>query len=175
VLLHDPEFLMLDEPTLGLDPAGVAEMREIFRSLNARDVTLLFSSHQLAEMERVCDRIILMNGGQVVAAGRQEELISEAQRKRMISVETAEDARDWLDGINEKPGVRSAMIDGDGRVVLTLDDFVGISETVRRAQASRIVTDCGLTVLNVTAGTPSLEELFLQLTARDDTAGNLGG
>ena len=65
-LLHRPEFLILDEPTLGLDPIGVADMRAIFREMKAEGVTLLFSSHQLAEMERVCDRVIFMRQGRVV-------------------------------------------------------------------------------------------------------------
>ncbi len=74
VLLSRPELLILDEPTLGLDPAGVGEMRDILLRLKADGVAILFSSHQLAEMERVCDRIVLMNAGRVIADGARADL-----------------------------------------------------------------------------------------------------
>ncbi len=90
VMLHEPEFLILDEPTLGLDPTGVADLRTIFREMRDQGTTLLFSSHQLAEMERICDSVIFLLDGRVVAQGRPADLLPGVADDLAMSVELFE-------------------------------------------------------------------------------------
>ncbi|WP_136443829.1 ABC transporter ATP-binding protein [Pacificoceanicola onchidii] len=165
-LLHDPEFLVLDEPTLGLDPVGLAEMRAIFQDLNTRGVTLLFSSHQLAEMEKICDRVILMQSGRIVAAGRPRALLPGGDGAASVSVELFEDASECRSRIAALPGVTRADLDSQGRLALSMTPPVQGELRDLRARVSRLLTSTGFTVLNITSGDASLEELFLQLTTK---------
>lgn len=162
VLMHDPEFLMLDEPMLGLDPAGVAEMRDIVRDLNGRGVTLLFSSHQLAEMERICDRIILMESGKIIASGRQKDLLPDHTGGALVA-EIDEPADQYLDHIRSLPGFETAVLDGRGRIVVHAENSAK-TQPITRADASKSLIRIGLTVLSITNNLQSLEEVFLRLT-----------
>jgi ABC-type multidrug transport system ATPase subunit len=162
VMLHEPEFLLLDEPTLGLDPGGVADMRAIFLEMKGQGVTLLFSSHQLAEMERVCDSVIFMQRGRVIAAGRPADLLPPAEGA--VSVELHEPVAEWLAAIAALPGVVHARVSGAHRAELILS---GAGGRDARACLSRALIGLGLTVLSVGGAAPTLEDLFLGLAARE--------
>ncbi len=164
VLLHEPEFLVLDEPTLGLDPNGVADMRQIFREMKAEGVTLLFSSHQLAEMERVCDRVIFMDRGRVVAEGRQEEILPALGLDDALAVEVFEPLAGYLHAIRAVAEVASAEASGEFAVNVVLRE--GGEPRSRRAMLAQRLGALGLTVLSVGRGNRSLEDVFLALTAR---------
>lgn len=89
-LIHDPEVLILDEPTAGLDPNQIAEIRDLIRTIG-REKTVLLSSHILAEVEATCDRILIINKGKIVADGTPENLRKKAQGQEMLKL-TIEDA-----------------------------------------------------------------------------------
>jgi ABC-2 type transport system ATP-binding protein len=95
-LVGSPRLLFLDEPTSALDPAGRRTVRELLEEIRGRGISVLLNSHLLSEVELVCDRVVILLDGQVVTAGRPDELV----RPRGIEVETDE-------------GVR--LIDGAGR------------------------------------------------------------
>jgi ABC-type multidrug transport system ATPase subunit len=160
-ILHKPEFLILDEPTLGLDPQGVVEMRDILREMRATGTTLFFSSHQLAEMERICDRVAFMREGRVVAAGRPAELIPAGEGA--LEVELYEVVGPALDAIRGLARVADAREAGMHRAEIVLAD--GHAGDIRgsRAALSRDLAGLGLTVLSIGAATPTLETLFLAL------------
>lgn len=162
VMLHQPKLLILDEPTLGLDPNGVAEMRTIFREMKADGVTLLFSSHQLAEMERVCDSVIFMNAGQVVASGKQTELIPPNNAEQFLTVELFEPAAEHLTAIRQIDGFGTVRESGTNQIQLMLALDGNMRD--RRAHVAKALTAKGLTVLSVNSASPSLEDLFLGLT-----------
>jgi ABC-2 type transport system ATP-binding protein len=164
VLLHAPEFLVLDEPTLGLDPNGVADMRQIFREMKAEGVTLLFSSHQLAEMERVCDRVIFMDRGRVVAEGRQDEILPALGLDDALAVEIFEPVAGYLHAIRAMAEVESAESAGEFAVNVVLRE-AGEPRS-RRAMLAKRLGALGLTVLSVGRGNRTLEDVFLALTAR---------
>ncbi len=84
-LIHDPEVLILDEPTAGLDPNQIVEIRELIKKIG-REKTVLLSSHILAEVEATCDRIMIINKGAIVADGTSEELRKQAQGKEILRV-----------------------------------------------------------------------------------------
>jgi ABC-2 type transport system ATP-binding protein len=98
-LLGDPELLILDEPTNGLDPAGMQEMRVLIRSLSEeKDKTVFLSSHLLHEVEQVCDRVLILNKGQVIAQGKVKELLRQAHALK-LRIEQAEKAAEVLSGL----------------------------------------------------------------------------
>jgi ABC-2 type transport system ATP-binding protein len=85
-LIHDPEVLILDEPTTGLDPNQIVEIRELIKKIG-REKTVLLSSHILAEVEATCDRIIIINNGKIVADGTSEELRKQAQGAEILKIQ----------------------------------------------------------------------------------------
>lgn len=171
VMLHEPEFLVLDEPTLGLDPNGVADMRQTFREMKAEGVTLLFSSHQLAEMERVCDRVIFMDRGRVIAQGRQDEILPALGVQDALAVEVFEPVAGRLDAIRALAEVESAEASDEFAVTVVLTDAAPADPRARRALLAQRLATLGLTVLSVGRGSRSLEDVFLALTARGKAMG----
>lgn len=116
-MVHDPELLVLDEPFSGLDPTGVDVLADVLRG-EARDrgVPVVFSSHQLELVERLCDRVVLIDRGRVIADGAIEDLRA-SRARRLLRVEVTGAPADWYDAV---PGVRADGLEGPG-VVLELD------------------------------------------------------
>jgi ABC-2 type transport system ATP-binding protein len=150
-LLKDPELLLLDEPTNGLDPAGMAEMREFIRALGAGGRTVVLSSHLMGEVEQVCDRVGVIRAGALVAEGTVEELRGRAGLR--VRAEPAADAArviGALDGVESVTRV-------DGRLAVAVD--------VQRAPAiNRALVEAGVEVSELYAEKASLEHVFLELT-----------
>lgn len=171
VMLHRPEFLMLDEPTLGLDPNGVADMRAIFREMKSDGVTLLFSSHQLAEMERVCDSVVFMREGEVIAAGRPSEIAPVGWGHGGLQVEFFEPVASALQAISTILEISDARQVGPQHVRFHLKACPGEARAAR-ARAVGLLSAAGLTVLSVNADMPTLEDVFLGLTRPEFSAGH---
>jgi len=150
-LLKDPELLILDEPTNGLDPAGMAEMRELIRGLGRGDRTVLLSSHLMTEVEQVCDRVGVIRRGTLVAEGTVEELRSRPHlRVRAEPLAEAERLVASLPGIE-----RVAVVDGVLRVA---------TDPAGAATINRILVGAGVDVSELSVERASLEEVFLDLT-----------
>jgi ABC-2 type transport system ATP-binding protein len=165
-MLHDPEFIILDEPTLGLDPAGVRDIRETILKMNRGGVAFLFSSHQLAEMERICDRIILMNAGQVVAEGPRESVTASLQAYSTLLIEVDHVPTDLVSALTAHDRITSCDILGPTQLKLGLAEGLdGEGRHAMRIEVSRIAALAGAAVLSVTLDTPTLEEAFLKLTS----------
>jgi ABC-2 type transport system ATP-binding protein len=150
-LLKDPELLILDEPTNGLDPAGMAEMREFIRSLGRDGRTVLLSSHLMGEVEQVCDRVGVIRAGALVAEGTVDEL-----RGRSGLRVRAEPAGAAARVIGALPGVEGVSR-VDGRLDVTVDP-------VQAAAINRALVEAGLDVTELYAAKASLEDVFLELT-----------
>ena len=150
-LLKDPDLLILDEPTNGLDPAGMAEMRTFIRGLGQQRRTVLLSSHLMAEVEQVCDRAGVISRGALVKEGTVDELRgSDALR---VVAEPQEQARQLIEGLAEVEAV--ATIDGALRVTT---DPSGAPAINRR------LVEAGIAVSELGPDRASLEEVFLELT-----------
>ena len=120
-LVHRPDVLILDEPFSGLDPVGVDALTGVLRGeAEGRGVPVVFSSHQLELVERLCDRVVLIDHGRIVAAGTIEELRSSRERRR-LRVQVAGAPDEWYDAI---PGVRLVEDTPNDGVVLDIDDDV---------------------------------------------------
>jgi len=167
-LIHDPEVLVLDEPTAGLDPKQITETRELIRSL-AGDHTIVLSTHILPEVAQTCGRVVIINKGKVVAIDSPENLTHELKGAAALYVQVGgrQDATSLLSGV---AGVRTVTI-ADRH-----DDFMGYeieSEPHRdiRTDVARAVVGGGLGLLELRPMRMSLEEIFLQLTTEDQPAG----
>jgi ABC-2 type transport system ATP-binding protein len=150
-LLKDPELLVLDEPTNGLDPAGMAEMRDFIRSLGEGGRTVLLSSHLMGEVEQVCDRVGVIRDGALVAEGTVDEL-----RGRTALRVRAEPVAEALRVIGAVPGVE-AVTRVDGRLDVAVD-------TARAPAINRALVEAGIEVSELYAEQASLEHVFLELT-----------
>jgi ABC-2 type transport system ATP-binding protein len=150
-LLKDPELLILDEPTNGLDPAGMAEMREFMRSLGKGDRTLVLSSHLMSEVEQVSDRVGVIRDGSLVAEGTVEELRGRAGLR--LRVEPIAAAARLL---GKLPGV-DAVTNAGGVIDLAVD-------TARAPAINRALVEAGIDVAEIYRRQASLEDVFLELT-----------
>jgi len=161
-IVHDPEVLVLDEPTEGLDPNQIVQIRELIRSL-AGQHTIILSSHILSEVQNTCDHIIIVHGGRVVQQGSYEELVQHMQSGRLYRLRVARDASRLaatLAAAGNLVGVRAAD-DDEQALEFGLTKDVGdeaLDEVVRHT------VDGGHGLRELAAKTKSLEEVFFQLT-----------
>jgi len=150
-LLKDPELLILDEPTNGLDPKGMADMRAIIRRVGHGERTVLLSSHLLGEVEQVCDRVGVIHKGELLTEGTVDEL--RGSTGILVKVEPIEEAREIAAGLT---GVERAQIE-DGMLVLDTDPE-------RAAEINARLVSEGLRVSELKPVERSLEDAFLELT-----------
>jgi ABC-2 type transport system ATP-binding protein len=153
-LLKDPELLILDEPTNGLDPAGMFEMRRLVRSLGRGRRTVVLSSHLMGEVEQICDRVGVIRGGALVAEGTVEEL--RGRPRLRVRAEPAARAADLLAAL---PGVED-VTRTDGLLAVTADGS-------RAAAINRVLVQAGVAVSELAPERASLEDVFLELTGGD--------
>ena len=150
-LVHRPRVLILDEPASGLDPAQRVEIRELVRELSVGDVTVILSTHVLPEVEAICDRVIILHQGHIVAEDSVETL---AGAGTSIRVRVARPSPDLVSAIEGIDGVGAVLADEDGLY------RIGAANDVREQVAAAAVP-YGLLELG---GQRALEDVFLQLT-----------
>lgn len=159
-LLSDPALLILDEPVNGLDPAGIHEMRGLIRSFADEGRTVFLSSHLLDEVQRLCDRVAVVDAGRVVAAGATEDLAG----ADTLIVEVA-DARAAAAVLDRLPVVRSLDTAGERVLRVRVSDLGQATALVGRELAV-----AGVAVHRLEAAPASLEQAFLELTGRTGDA-----
>src|ERR1700712_3314286 len=150
-LLKNPELLILDEPGNGLDAAGIREIRELIRRLGASGVTVLLSSHQLGEVQQVCDRVAIMSHGQVIASGSVAELLA-AKSTGDVRVRLADPI----------PG--RDVLQRAGFTVTSLDDAWRVTGVGDPTVVTRTLAEAGLYLSELSPITADLESVFLDLT-----------
>jgi ABC-2 type transport system ATP-binding protein len=170
-LVGDPAVVFLDEPTLGLDPAGQAQvLRMVERIARERGVTVVLSTHMLAEVEEICTRVLILNRGRVVADGTVAEVARRAAAPRRGRFRVPVDLRGRAVGVLERArGVADAR-PADGRadsVTVTLDEDpgIGVAPHVRVDAAARALAEAGIPVLAFELDGARLSEAFLSMTA----------
>ena len=162
-LLGSPKFLILDEPTVGLDPTQVMEVRRLIQDL-AREHTIIFSTHILAEVTAVCERVVIINKGQIRAVDTIEHLESTVGGDLRLCMKVEGEITKITDIIRNTEGVRSVdEVEFDSQGVNAFTVTVE-SEAVRKPLMSRLIAeDC--MVLEITSVKSSLEDVFVKLTA----------
>lgn len=166
-ILGDPELVILDEPTVGLDPAQIIEIRQLIRELG-REHTVILSSHILTEVSEVCDTILIISGGRLVGTGSPEELARQMQRRPVLEITVAgadeAAARTALESVE---GVSvTGITAGEGSLTCTLE-LTGEGDL--RPALSMALAGAGLPVLGMTEHRMSLEDVFLELTGGETT------
>lgn len=158
-LVHDPALLILDEPTNGLDPAGMLEIRQLIRHLAEQEgKTIMLSSHLLHEVEQVCDRVLILNQGQTIARGRVDELLEQGGHIE-IRIAQAEQAAAVLRGLDWVSGVQ--LRDG----VIFVD-----APAERAAELTAALAAQGLYLHGLKVTERSLESYFLDVTGNSQQA-----
>ena len=167
-LLHDPPVLILDEPTAGLDPNQITQVRSLIRELGGEH-TVLLSSHILPEVERTADRVLILARGEVVAQGTPEELRGQAAAGSRVVVEARASVSRLKELLSPLQGVESVAGAGGeggwGRVIITPRGRADPREAVASAMAG-----AGVTVRELSREAASLEAFFVQITAGDAAA-----
>jgi ABC-2 type transport system ATP-binding protein len=164
-LVHDPDVLILDEPTSGLDPRQIIGIRNLIRDL-AKTKTIIFSSHILAEINAVTDRIAIIHEGRIVADGKAHELRERARKTNRTSVELSQANGDAQTALRQISGVTSVepAPGAPGWIV-----SAPLGRDVRR-EISDLARARGWTLLELHTETPTLEEAFIELTGKEAAA-----
>lgn len=160
-LLHRPEVLILDEPTIGLDPGQVVEVRELIRSIG-KERTVLLSTHLLNEAQNLCDRVLIINKGKIVAEDTTENLQARLLGAERVIVRVRGEADELASSIKTVKGVRKVETLEDGGV-----EFEFASGKDLRPEVARQVIGDGYDLLELRPLGMSLEEIFLELTGNE--------
>jgi len=155
-LLKDPRLLILDEPTNGLDPAGIREIRDTVRTLGESGVTVLLSSHILAEVQQVCTSATIIGNGRMLASGKVDDLLGALTSYKVV-VEKRAEALD----------ARTALAAAGFVVQPPVDGSVLHVETDRPAQVTETLAEVGIYLSELSPVRADLETVFLDLTAAD--------
>jgi len=165
-LVHDPEVIILDEPTVGLDPKQIIEVRHLIKGL-AGSHTIILSTHILPEVSMTCDRVVIINRGRIAAIDTPANLTTQLKGVQNVLLEVAADQNAVSAAVREIPGVRKVTAEpagGNGRVALMVE--VSSGQDVRSQIAARIVGR-GWPLYELRGVNLSLEEIFLELTTED--------
>ena len=167
-LVGNPPVIIFDEPTVGLDPKQIIEIRNLIRSLG-KNHTVVLSTHILSEVQSVCDRIIIINEGKIIADEKTENITQAVDQNRRWNVKIAGPQREVLAALGAIPGVTSVELTGERE----LDSYVYRLETERNADVRKplfyAMAEKNWPILGLEAVGMNLEEVFVRITER---AGN---
>lgn len=160
-LIHNPSVLILDEPTIGLDPAQIIEIRSIIREL-AREHTVILSTHILPEVTATCQRVIIISEGKIVAVDTYENLSQRVGTRKRIHLKVRSPGPAFVDRLMAVDGVLNVEAEEDGayRVESPTDRDL-------REEVARVAVESGVGLLELAGVSVSLEEVFLRLTTEE--------
>ncbi len=162
-LLHDPAVLLLDEPTVGVDPQSRNAIFALLEDLKSRGKALLYTTHYMEEAERLCDRIVIMDHGRILAEGTAASLSEKlaAPARLCAQISGAPEGSAWIEEVRSVPGVRGVSWE-NGRLVADLADVTAHLPGVLEALRAR-----GVRLSSLSTEGPGLEAVFLALTGRE--------
>ncbi|MBC7119659.1 MAG: ABC transporter ATP-binding protein, partial [Methanobacteriaceae archaeon] len=150
-LVHDPPILILDEPTMGLDPATAASIRELIRELKG-DKTMILCTHYMEEADYLCDRVAILNQGRILDVGTPRELKSKIKGDLILEIGLVDPSRVDLNPIKIE-GVKNIRLDGD-RLEISLED---------RSIIPAVIGGLGGNVYSVNTKETSLDDVFIEM------------
>lgn len=159
-LLHEPELLIMDEPTVGIDPQSRNHILETIKQLNDRGMTIIYTSHYMEEVEFLCDRIYIMDEGVVIADGTKEELVESVKKERKIVVEFDQNAEEVCHKFESIEMVDQVVCEKNMMTVLTTS-----KEGIMR-QIIEMASEANVEIVSIDVEKPNLESVFLQLTGK---------
>ena len=162
-LLNNPSVLILDEPTIGLDPSQIIEIRRLIQDLR-EDRTILLSSHILPEVAQLCQRVIIINKGEIVATDSPANLTSQLQKTAKIVLEVSGPSQALEQGIKNMAGVEKVSVESNGtsRFVIETDP-----SREMRSQIAAMAIEKGCGLLELRSIQLSLEDIFMQLVTEE--------
>lgn len=168
-ILHRPEVLILDEPTIGLDPAQIIEVRNLIREIG-KEHTVMLSTHILTEVQQVCNRVIIINKGRIVAEDTPAGLQARLSGADRVRVKVKGDASDLLPFITPIQGVLTADVDNDNALEISM-----LAGQDARPEIARQVVKHKFDLLEMQTASLSLEDIFMQLTQDEPSRPSLDG
>jgi ABC-2 type transport system ATP-binding protein len=170
-LVGSPPVLILDEPTVGLDPRQIIEIRNVIKELGKKS-TVILSSHILPEVQAVCERILVINNGVIVADGATETLTSNIEGKHQLQLRVEGSPEAVLPVIKNLPGVVFAEVQGEGEPGAWDYTVESRKELDLRRDLMTALTSSGFVVLQMKAAALSLEEVFIKLVTNEEAPEN---
>jgi gliding motility-associated transport system ATP-binding protein len=162
-LVHDPDVIILDEPTVGLDPKQIIEVRNLIKSL-AGSHTIILSTHILPEVSMTCDRVVIINKGRIAAVDTPQNLTAQLRGGQKIRLDAQAPADSLRDALQKIPGASRVQVGAagaDGHVTATVE--AGTGQEIRSQIAAKVVQS-GWALYELRGVSASLEEIFLELT-----------
>lgn len=160
-LLHEPEILIMDEPTVGIDPQSRNYILDMIRKLNReKNITVLYTSHYMEEVEKLCDRVYIMDHGEIIASGTNEELKSILSNEETIQIDVHTLSPAFKDNLLNHTSARKVSEERQGYKVIAPkgEDLLGdVFELAKQTKTK---------ITGVSIQTPTLEDVFLHLTGR---------
>ena len=160
-LLNNPELVILDEPSIGLDPVGMVEVRELVKTISKEGITVFLSSHLLFEVEQICDHDTIINKGLMLASDTLQNVSGMISESPMIHVELTDLSDAVISAVKKLP-----FVSGTWKTANTLIIQVNTREDVR-AQVSKEVTGSGGIIVGMSQKSSNLEDVFIQLVTKD--------
>lgn len=157
-LIHDPQVLILDEPTLGLDPAQIIEIRQLIRSLR-EEHTIMLSTHILAEVTQVCDGVVIINEGRLMASGSLEELTTSFRERDGVILKLKKAGPEILSLFKSLPGVEKVAAE---------NNEIRVEWSPRRDlrdDIARLIVDKGLGLVEMRSAAINIEDLYLRIVS----------
>jgi ABC-2 type transport system ATP-binding protein len=162
-LLNQPPLLVLDEPTIGLDPSQIVEIRQLIKNLEG-DHTVMLSSHILPEVSQLCHRVIIINRGQIVASDTPENLSRQLGQGSRVLLTVAGPVEQVTSALNAVSGVNRVLSQGEGKYLVETDNGNEL-----RPQLARIVVERGWQLLELKSQEFTLEEVFINLVTEEES------
>jgi ABC-2 type transport system ATP-binding protein len=172
-IIHNPDVLILDEPTAGLDPKQIIETRQLIKEL-AGDHTIILSTHILPEVSQTCQRVVIINKGRVVAVDTPDNLTARLQGSETIYLQVDTSGADAVAALTRVAGV-TRVVESDRRAGMVGYEIESESGRDVRRDLARTVVSSGWGLLELRTMRMSLEEIFLSLTTEDTPAPVAGG
>jgi ABC-2 type transport system ATP-binding protein len=160
-LLHDPEFIIMDEPTVGIDPQSRNYILETVKRLNEeKQMTVLYTSHYMEEVDFLCSRIYIMDQGSLIASGTKDEIKRILSSEKSISIKAERWNETFIDALKQNPLVNRVKVEEKEITIMVAKEVNLFSKLIKIAE------DAELELSSVDIKTPTLEDVFLHLTGR---------
>ncbi len=167
-LIHDPDVLILDEPTIGLDPKQIIEFRDLIGSLRGEH-TIILSTHILPEVSMTCDRVIIISRGRIVAVDTPQNLTSQVQGGEQIDLTVGGDTGRVTELLSALPHVRRVAVEETGNGLSSVLVEADGQAEIRHAVARQVIRG-GLDLYELKVRSVSLEDVFVELTTKEETS-----
>jgi ABC-2 type transport system ATP-binding protein len=162
-IAHKPKLIVMDEPTVGVDAQSREHIMNSIRTLRERGATIIYTSHYMPEVQEICDRIAIIDGGRLIASGTEEELLKLVTDVKTITIECSMIDKHTLDRLSVLPDIKWAKYDEEKqhlKIEVPLH-FTGVSQVLQ------LLVDARLSVDNLKTDAPNLETTFLALTGKE--------